>query len=368
MISKIRIKNFKAFQDLTIDVRPLTLVVGENGIGKSSISQSILLLKQSISNAGDLEKISLNGDFVRIGNGVDALCQSADTDSISFELNFADGKNLEVVSAYDPDSDVLDCDASGGGVAALNDLSLSFLSANRVGPQLLSRYSRAEANARLVDERGQNALALLHSYGDNVLEDSDSRIPDSFDGRTIKAIFDHYLSLISKGASLNIRDFRDVDSVSSTFSFGREGDLPLSNIRPTNVGFGLAYASSVIIACLLSQRGDVLIFENPEAHLHTKGQRAIGELMMRCAKHGVQVICETHSRELFYWARKLVSEKRFEDGLVTMIFVNEDGGNRTANAWFPITKGFGDLDPAFEQFLEYFGTPFDFMNSNSTGL
>jgi predicted ATPase len=365
MITKIDINNFKAFQDLSVDARPLTLIVGENGVGKSSISQAILLLKQSVSGPKNIEQISLNGDYVRIGNGVDALCQSADADFIKFRVEFDDGCSLEVTSKYDAEKDVLPCDVAGGdGIARLHDMNFGFLSANRTGPQLLSRYSHAEASFRAVDEKGLNALALLHAYGDDLLEETDSRLPSSDISRTIKAVFDHYLSMISKGASLDIRNLRDIDSVSSTFSFAHGRSLPLSNIRPTNVGFGLSYASSVIIACLLARKGDVLIFENPEAHLHTKGQRAIGELMMRCAAQGVQVICETHSRELFYWARKLISNGDFEGDLVTMVFVCDENGKRVANSWFPITKSFSELDKAFEQFLEYFGGPMDFISSS----
>jgi hypothetical protein len=42
--------------------------------------------------------------------------------------------------------------------------------------------------------------------------------------------------------------------------------------RPTNVGFGLTYVLPVVLACLTAQPDAMLLLENPEAHLHPRGQ------------------------------------------------------------------------------------------------
>ena len=47
MIRKISLKNFKTYEDEEFNIAPLTLIAGINGMGKSSILQSLLLLKQS---------------------------------------------------------------------------------------------------------------------------------------------------------------------------------------------------------------------------------------------------------------------------------------------------------------------------------
>ena len=47
MIEKIELKNFKTFDEETFTLRPLTLIAGVNSMGKSSVIQSLLLLKQS---------------------------------------------------------------------------------------------------------------------------------------------------------------------------------------------------------------------------------------------------------------------------------------------------------------------------------
>ena len=47
MLESLTLSNFKAFNYQDIQLRPLTLLAGLNGMGKSSVLQSLLLLRQS---------------------------------------------------------------------------------------------------------------------------------------------------------------------------------------------------------------------------------------------------------------------------------------------------------------------------------
>ena len=47
MIREIHVRNFKAFKDQRFRLAPLTLLAGLNGSGKSSLLQTILILRQS---------------------------------------------------------------------------------------------------------------------------------------------------------------------------------------------------------------------------------------------------------------------------------------------------------------------------------
>ena len=69
MIKEIRLRNFKAFEDETFNIKPLTLITGVNGMGKSTLIQSLLFLKQNFE-LGYLfnpnKKLRLKHDFVNM--------------------------------------------------------------------------------------------------------------------------------------------------------------------------------------------------------------------------------------------------------------------------------------------------------------
>jgi predicted ATPase len=107
-VKSLRLVNFKAFNDRTFDLKPLTLLSGLNNTGKSCLLQSILLLRQSyqqrlLPNVG----LALNGDLVSIGTGRDALNEWADSDIIGFEIIGDDGTKGIWRFQYQWDADVL---------------------------------------------------------------------------------------------------------------------------------------------------------------------------------------------------------------------------------------------------------------------
>tara|TARA_Y100000996_G_scaffold358386_1_gene300007 strand:- start:93 stop:2774 length:2682 start_codon:yes stop_codon:yes gene_type:complete len=68
--------------------------------------------------------------------------------------------------------------------------------------------------------------------------------------------------------------------------------------RIDNVGVGVSQAYPVILQCLLSRRRDVLIFEQPELHLHPALEKKMGTFLLEFTKAGRQIIIETHSSHL----------------------------------------------------------------------
>lgn len=68
MLTKWVIANFKSIDDkVELDLAPLTLLVGPNSSGKSTIVQSILMIAQTLSSRRSDPQLLLNGEFVRLG-------------------------------------------------------------------------------------------------------------------------------------------------------------------------------------------------------------------------------------------------------------------------------------------------------------
>lgn len=74
MIRRLRLDNFRAFSHATLNLAPLTVLVGPNNAGKSSIISSIKLLSQTLTSADPEARLLLEelGSFPDVIHGYDA--------------------------------------------------------------------------------------------------------------------------------------------------------------------------------------------------------------------------------------------------------------------------------------------------------
>jgi predicted ATPase len=315
MIHSLRLKNFKAFEDQTLEFKPLTLLSGLNGMGKSSVLQSLLLLRQSYQQRILQRKgLALNGDLVRIGTAQDALFEGAKEESIAFELGI-----LKWGFEYDRQADVLrNCFAPRDEL--IDDFSLfgdyfHYLQAERIGPRSVFEMSDLMVRQHFqIGNKGEYTAHFLAVFGDCVINSvgwsqmSPQVIPKDFErleqissishpqakSLYLKDQVEAWMGEISPGTRIHITSNPGIDLMSLQYSFimGKE----VSNrYRATNVGFGISYTLPIITAVLASPPGTLILIENPEAHLHPKGQSKMGELLALAASCGIQVVIETHS-------------------------------------------------------------------------
>jgi predicted ATPase len=96
MLTKITLENFKAFQKLNnLKIKPITILCGTNSCGKSSILQSILLLKQTLESKNSKQNLVLNGDYVKLPYFKDVIYKKNLANPISFDFTFCVKPNLQ---------------------------------------------------------------------------------------------------------------------------------------------------------------------------------------------------------------------------------------------------------------------------------
>ena len=327
-INELRIQNFKPFQKQIFKIKPLTLLSGLNSTGKSSVLQSLLLLRQSYKQ-GLLPDIglALNGDFVKIGTARDALYEGAKKDLIRFNIIWDDGNGGIWDFKYDRDSDVLNLDGITGiefYESSLFQDNFHYLQAERICPKPYFEMSDFQVRQhRQLGSKGEYTAHFLYLYQDDEIPNNKLNHP-SANSLTLGDQVEAWMGEISPGTRIKVTPNYGIDVISLQFSYGLSNDY-----RSTNIGFGVTYTLPIIVAVLASKPGTLILLENPEAHLHPQGQAKIGELLALAASCGVQIIVETHSDHVLNGIRLAVHDGKIEPEDVQLHYFKRQEKERT---------------------------------------
>ena len=309
IIERIALKNFKCFEALDLRMAPLTLLCGLNGMGKSTVIQAVLAWHGSRRE----HRLRVGGRLdLGLGSGRDILYDESSSDTVEIEIERSNvSRPFKYQYALKEDGDlILREDQSSGetGGAASNprmhdEYEFIYVNAERIGPRRTHPHSRLDLS---IGERGEYTLSYINRHASDLLPVTDPRC-EGVSSRTIRETLTRWLQEVSPGARLEFDVRDDADTVIAGFTFDREGDVHSRRYRTTNVGFGLSYVLPVLVG-LLTPKDTLCLIENPEAHLHPRGQAKLAELAVRASLAGVQVIAETHSDHFMDGVRVAVRE------------------------------------------------------------
>jgi predicted ATPase len=89
MIESITFENYKAFKNGKLNIKPITILLGANSSGKSSIFQLLLLMEQTINNEELYESaLKLNGKYINLGEDENLIKDQIKTNSLQFSFEF----------------------------------------------------------------------------------------------------------------------------------------------------------------------------------------------------------------------------------------------------------------------------------------
>ena len=335
MLEKIKLTNFKCFENIELSLSPLTLLCGLNGMGKSSIIQALLVLRQSFAS-GELRDghLVLGGELTDLGTGQDILCEDAEVDVVEFELH-SDKFPTPCILSFDYTRTSDELMTRNNFAAAWREVpplssQLIYVNAERIGPRKSYYHSEVFARRGNLGTRGEYTLNYLSARQGETLPSTDPRCPALLSLRLGKVI-DHWLQEVTPGAHLQIEMIQDADAIIAGFSFDRPGDVESRRYRATNVGFGLSYTLPVL-AALLAPPGTLCLIENPEAHLHPRGQARLAELAVRASLAGVQVIVETHSDHFMDGVRIAVRNGLIRPDQTAFHYFSREGGKSVVSS------------------------------------
>ncbi|MCI0470745.1 MAG: DUF3696 domain-containing protein [Candidatus Aminicenantes bacterium] len=332
MISYIYIENFKVFTRGELNLAPLTLLTGLNGMGKTTFIQSLLLLRQSYEKKSlPDEGLLLNGDYVEIGKGKDAYCMDGVGEHIRFEIEWQGDKCGEAVFdfSYATESDVQPIKSFRPSEnfdpfsTSLFNKNFQYLTAERITPRTqfpISEYRVKQLHA--LGNKGEYTVHFIAAYqrSDVFIE---NLIHPAAKTRAFLAQLDSWMKEIAPGISINAEVHSSLNMAKLGYKFEVSRGFT-DEFNPVNVGFGITYALPVVTAILSSKPGDLLIIENPESHLHPAGQAVIGKLCALAAGSGVQIILESHSDHILNSIRVAVRNEIISPELTAVYYFERD--------------------------------------------
>ena len=364
MLNRIRVKNFKSFKDLDYSCAKLNLLMGVNGAGKSSFVQLLSLLKGMSTRRLSDASVSVEiGSFGTIADLADLkYCYANEADDIRVEVDFTD-RELETVNEGGS------CAANTHAVEGLSaagekwngmakkgtfsfaikpDTSNSFkvmdLKANCSLHETEGMLNRVFRNFQMVstfrmkpckvhnskyvegrlDPEGADVAEYLSKMGQKFFLCRENPMRRTKSSTLIDEV-NAWLGEVSPGAEIKVEivDVLDMQKFVESVSYG-DGELQRT-FDPKNVGFGVSYILPVLVTLLTAYPGDIIIIENPEAHLHPRGQAEMGNLIARAAAYGVQLFVETHSDHLIDGLRVAVKKSIIKSEDVNIAFFERKG-------------------------------------------
>lgn len=358
MINYIQIENFKSLKRISMPLTNLNLFFGMNGMGKSSVIQSLLLLRQSFweNRKISMDFLYTNSDLVRLGTGKDILCQNTDDDKIRFFLKYSDSKKYDFKFKYEyADSDCLNRieTVDENYDEALFGDNFLYLSAEHLGPQ--KQYSTEnwkKESAAKYGNIGEFIVPFLASEGEIFKVPAELCTEKGKTDRLIDQV-SGWMAEISPGIKLSAEFMASIEKAKLSIRYSGER-LDSEPYMPVNVGFGIPYVLPLIVELLTADKEGLVLIENPESHLHPKGQSLIAKLIAMVAARGTQIICESHSDHIINGIRVAVKRNLLDSANLAVSYFDKDENQNTVVSNLSVDNN-GNLNEYPEGLLDEWG-------------
>jgi hypothetical protein len=396
MLTHLKLDNFKIWRSTgPMHLAAVTLLLGINSSGKSSLIQSLLLIRQTVKGDDPNQDLNLGnpdaGDSVTLGRFRDLLCRHSDGSKVGIEFRWSpdgQGRDSTLFSARyrqgpagSAELDYLRLGRDGQGFSVQRHtlgIYRLYLADERKGrgqsadfrPQRSFAFAPAaiarlgNAGERIVDVGPQLLAELSHIiylgpvrrlaqrdyvWGGRMpatIGDDGSRAVDALIASGMAAVHARRRGqvppppeahLFEKTAHwLKRMDLADGLSVKALGGSARHELLIRregTQVNIKDVGVGVSQVLPVIVAALYAAPGNIVIVEEPERHLHPLAAAILAELFAEVSKRRrVQFIVETHSEHLFRRMQTLIAKQQVKNSDCAMYFVEREGDGASLKA------------------------------------
>ncbi len=392
MISEITIENFRAYSDpVTVRVRPVTVLIGQNSAGKSTLIKFLQMLRQTLESAEDSFFVT-EGSHVQLGAFRDLKNRNTTKRSVDFSIriNTDDIPSLSVLSALMQFGKGTSQDwKSVMSNLAGKDLPASISSASVIDYEVTGsiHYTRAQPRGshKIKMSANGDSIAVLNTKNIrlakflNITEESDrpeTAIVNYLKNRALEPVryefvssrhlspireeseraiivasppkddvghrgqfaMPHLRKLLESGkddAKLVLKHAEAVAGVSNlhfdTTMKGYLGHVKGKNKQTgaechlADFGFGVSQCIPIFVQGALMHKGQLLMVEQPEAHLHPTAQLNVASFFADLwNQRKVASLIETHSANILLRLRRLVKEGTLNHKDISVAYFHTD--------------------------------------------
>jgi predicted ATPase len=421
-ITRISLSGYKSFfNKCSIDILPLTILAGTNSSGKSSIMQPLLLMKQTLEESYNPGTLLLNGANVKF-TSTDQILSFKNNKAmqnyfdVGVEINdetstftFEKQKNkpgfqlskMELKKEgykeelFNPNMTSAELLESAPITTEEFKQSLSNLSESLSGSEISISKERFMLKLGLT-YHGINVFSRNISYIDNYLyemlhlpglrgnpernypttateSDVNSNLPGTFE-KYVASIITQWQDSKNKNKLSKLENALQTLKLTNGIKTKQINDTEVgifvarannkSNedfVSIADVGLGVSQTLPILVALIYAKPKQIVFIEQPEIHLHPRGQYALAILLVEAANRGVKVIVETHSSLLIRGIQTQIAKEAISHEIVALNWFSRDldnGATTVVKAELDEYGTFGDWpedfdDIALEADMEY---------------
>lgn len=302
-LTRLELRNFKACREVDLDLAPLTVLIGANNAGKSTILHAIALAAQS----GSALTPTPRGLLVDLGDRLDALVhregRSAPVAPAEVRLLWRDAAEMEWSTSFGPGSP----QPARGGPAENRALDrYRYVGANRhIESSVFPLGHEPHTNPRTAQE-----LVDTLAYDDELLELVSRRCESIFGYGVDKDLIPgQQITIVAKSAA----GPRTIVNLGTGF---------IQTVwLLTLLELALAQAPAAPVKPLVG-------IEEPELHIHPGRQPDIAAILGAFVQAGVDIICTTQSEHLLLALLSLVLEGRLAAADLVVYYLRDGQAER----------------------------------------
>lgn len=344
MLKKLIVENFKAFKELVeFELRPITVLIGKNSSGKSSICKLIKSLSNSVSTKGPYP-IPINAGGVVLGSNFEDLFYNRETSGLHIALEYDNSLSISahllMMTGSLLYSDFTTISASRNKYMKFNELSAASLGSicsllstepwkseytdlkheiifdvDYIGP-IRSESKRAIERMAIEDTsyvgyKGEKAYEiLLNSY--------------LTDGELYKRVSTWFADNMD-GQQLEIREQGVGSGLYSLYV--RRNDH--HSICIADVGEGINQLLPIVVQSYIKkEKHSITIIEQPSLHLHPTAHAKVACCLADAVKEtSKQFVIETHSENFLLGLRYLIAIGKLASEDIVIYSMDHDGQN-----------------------------------------